>query len=212
MIISAVEERRKSLCAIYIDGELAVTIDKEVTLENRLQPGMEIDDERLFNLIMQSDIRRAKEKALWLISYRDYSKKEIYDKLIKDYSETAVENCIERLSELNLIDDEKFARKYAKDLFEIKKLSKSAVIYKLRQKGIDSELASEIAQELKPDEENVLSDLLNRKYFRSMFDEKGRKRVIGALQRAGYSYSSIKSAISCFDEENEIDKDGNIYE
>ena len=48
MEITAVEKRRKSLCAIYIDGEYALDLDKNVTLEHALNPGQQITDEELY--------------------------------------------------------------------------------------------------------------------------------------------------------------------
>lgn len=73
MIVTAIEPRRKSLSAIFIDGEYALKLDTETVIAERLKIGEEIDDERLHELIKASDTKRAKEKALWLISYRDHS-------------------------------------------------------------------------------------------------------------------------------------------
>lgn len=212
MEITAVEKRRKSLCAIYIDGEYALDLDKNVTLEHALNPGQQITDEELYALKSESDLRRAKEKALWLLSLQDYSRKSLRDKLIKDYGEQATESTLDRLEELSLVDDERYARTYAKDLFEIKKLSARAVKYKLIEKGIDRVLAQEITDEYDPDEEQQIYDLLNTKYIRNMFDEKGRRRTISALQRMGYGYSVIRSAFDEFDEENGYTKDDEYYE
>ena len=56
------------LSAVYIDGEYAMNLDTRVLLENRVDVGNELDDEALRELIDLSNERRAKEKALWLIS------------------------------------------------------------------------------------------------------------------------------------------------
>ena len=85
MVITAIEPRRKSFSAIFIDGEYALKLDTETVLLAKLKAGTEIDDERLHELIKASDARRAKEKALWLISYRDHSVGELRQKLSKDY-------------------------------------------------------------------------------------------------------------------------------
>lgn len=75
MLITAVEPRRKAMCALYIDGEYVMNLDARTVIENRFDVGREIDDEDLHEIIRLSNERRAKEKALWLISYRDHSKK-----------------------------------------------------------------------------------------------------------------------------------------
>ena len=79
MVVTAVEPRRKSFSALYIDGEFAMKLDTETLLANHIRAGVEIDDEDLHNLVIESNNKRAKEKALWLISYRDHSEKELVD-------------------------------------------------------------------------------------------------------------------------------------
>ena len=68
------------MCAVYIDGEYALKLDMQTLQENHIAQGDTLTDEQLKMLIDQSDLRRAKEKALWLLSYRDHSKKELVDK------------------------------------------------------------------------------------------------------------------------------------
>jgi len=202
MIITAIEPRRKSLSAIYIDGEFALKLDTETVLSERLKVGTEIDDERLLELIKTSDARRAKEKALWLISYRDHSEGELRQKLSKDYGEEAVDKAVERLMELGLINDENFAKKYAESLSR-KHLSQRQIQQKLRLKGIDKELSSETVEDLNLDEKEEIKALIEKKYIHKLSDEADLRRTIAALQRRGFSYSDIKSAINEFREFDE---------
>lgn len=199
MVITAIEPRRKSLSAIYIDGEFAVKLDTETVLSERLKAGMEIDDERLHNLIKTSDARRAKEKALWLISYRDHSEGELRQKLRKDYGEEAVDKAIERLKELGLISDENFAKKYAESLSH-KHLSQRQIQQKLRLKGIDKELTTETIEELDLDEKQEIKALIEKKYINKLSNEADLRRTVAALQRRGFSYSDIRSVINEFRE------------
>ena len=212
MEITAIEKRKKCLCAIFIDGEYAMDIDQNTAFEYALAPGKRITDEELYEIKNESDLHRAKEKSLWLLSFNDYSRAGLRQKLLKDYGEQAIESTLDRLEELSLIDDERFAKAYAKELFEIKKLSARAVKYKLVEKGIDRELAQAVTDDYAPDEKQQISGLLNTKYFRSMFDEKGRRHTVSSLQRMGYGYSVIRSAFDEFDEENEYIKDDDRYE
>ena len=81
MLITAIEPRRKAMSAVYIDGEFAMNLDTRTLIENRFDVGREIDDEQLREIIELSNENRAKEKALWLISYRSHSKKELTEKI-----------------------------------------------------------------------------------------------------------------------------------
>lgn len=197
MTVTAVEPRRKSLSALYIDGEYAMKLDTQTLIENRISAGVEIDDEELKQLIELSDTRRAKEKAMWLISYRDHSSKELYDKLRRDYSEEAAQKALERMQELGLINDEAFAKRYAAELHS-KHQSPSTIRYKLLQKGIDRDTAEEIVEDLDIDPAEEIKALVEKKYTRSLSDEKGLKRTVAALQRAGYRFSDIKSVLSAY--------------
>lgn len=197
MTVTAVEPRRKSLSALYIDGEYAMKLDTQTLLENRISAGVEIDDEDLHRLIELSNLRRAKEKALWLISYRDHSSKELYDKLRRDYSEDSAQKALQRMQELGLINDEAFAKRYASQLHS-KHQSPSTIRYKLVEKGIDRDLADEIIESLDINPTEEIAALVEKKYARNLSDEKGVKRTVAALQRAGYRFSDIKSVLSSY--------------
>ncbi|MBQ2971607.1 MAG: RecX family transcriptional regulator [Ruminococcus sp.] len=196
MKITAIEPKKKGLSALYIDGEFALKIDTETVLSYRIDVGDEIDDEKLKEVIDASNIKRAKDKAMWLISYRDHSKKELIDKVAKDSSYEAATKAVERLQELGLINDERYAKRYATDLLSLKHLSKSAAVRKLCDKGIDRDLARDTVDELDVDIYENIRAVINKKYSKNLFDEKGRRRCVNGLVRLGYSYSDIKAVLS----------------
>lgn len=196
MQITAIEPRRKGLSALFIDGEEAMKLDTEVILAHRFDVGREITDEELHACVLDSDMKRCKDKALWLISFRDHSRRELYDKLRRDYGEESCERALDRLEELGLVDDGRYARRYTADLINIKHLSERGVRQKLREKGIDRDLIDEVLSEVEVDEEEQIRSLIEKKYLRALDDEKGRRRCANALARLGFSYAGIKSAMS----------------
>lgn len=194
MTITAIEPRRKGFSAVYIDGEFAMKLDTQTLLENRFDVGRDIDDEKLHEIIALSNERRAKEKALWLISYRDHSKKELADKIRRTCDEDSAQKAVERLEELGLVNDESFARRYAEQLIFSKHMSKRGASYELSRKGIDKELAQEILNNIEVDEDEEIRAVLEKKY-RNLDDEKIRRRAVSALQRLGYGWDSIRRAM-----------------
>ncbi len=198
MIVTAVEPRRKSLSALYIDGEFALKLDTAILLKNRIVAGIEITDEELFELIKESDFHRAKEKAMWLISYRDHTCGELMEKLKRDFSEEASEAAVTKMVELRLMDDEAVARRYAAELHNVKHLSPKSIKYKLLGKGIDKDLAESIVDELEIDPIEEIKILIEKKYLKNLSDEKGIRRTFSALGRAGYHYGDIKAAMAPF--------------
>ena len=196
MQITAIEPRKKGLSALYIDGEFAMKLDTEVLLAHRFDVGREIDDEMLHACVLDSDTKRCKDKAMWLISFRDHSRRELFDKLKKDYPEDIAEAAVDRMEELGLVNDGRYARRYAADLIELKHLSERGIRQKLYEKGIDRELIDEILDEVEIDEAAQIRAVIEKKYARNLSDEKVRRRAVNALQRLGFGYAGIKSVLS----------------
>lgn len=195
MTVTEIKKKRKGLSGLYIDYEYALDIDTETLLSHRIDVGTDIDDEKLKVLIDHSNIKRAKDKAMWLISYRDYSKKEITEKVAKESSLDAAQKAVERLCELGLINDEKYAKRYAHDLISLKHLSKSGAVRKLKEKGIDKDLAEMVVDEFDIDYCESIRAIVDKKYAKNLSDEKGKRRCVNGLLRLGYSYSDINSVL-----------------
>ena len=80
---------------------------------------MDVPLPALEQIIFANDYRKARERALYLLEYRDHSFKELYDKLEKNYSNEVCEAVMQKMVELGLINDEEYAEKYARQLFEV---------------------------------------------------------------------------------------------
>ena len=194
MTITAIEPRRRQMCALFIDGEYVMNLDAQTLIENRFDVGREIDDDELGEIIEKSNERRAKDKALWLISYRSHSKKELFDKLRRDFDEYSAQKAVDRMQELGLINDGEFAKAYALKLVYGKKMSLRAAELELRRKGIDEITAEQALSELEYDAQTQIIEFISKKY-RNIEDEKVRRRAVAALQRKGYGWDDIKQAI-----------------
>ncbi len=203
MVITAIEPRRKAMSALYLDGEYVMNLDTRTLTENRIDVGKDIDDEDLHEIIRLSNERRAKEKALWLISYRDHSKKELADKIKRTCDVESADKAVERMEELGLVNDESYALHYAQKLIFTKHMSKNAVVYELARKGIDKELAAEILEEIEVDVSEQIRIIIDKKY-KNISDEKTRRRAVAALQRLGYRWDEIKGVIEEYTEDDSI--------
>ena len=195
MTITGIEERKKSMTALYIDGEYAVSVDTMTFLSVGKKVGSEITDDELYELIETSKYNRAKEKALYLIEYRSRTKKELYDKLVVLFGESASERAIERLEELGLINDEKYAREYAEVLLERKGFSRQRAEFELMKKGIDKDVIEEILDELEPEPVEQIRRLLQTKFVRRLSNEKDLAKTVNSLKAMGYRWSDISEAI-----------------
>lgn len=201
MLITAIEPRRKAMSALFIDGEFVMNLDTQTLLENRFDVGREIDDEDLHEIIKLSNERRAKEKALYLISYRDHSKKELTEKIRRTCDEESAQKAVERMEELGLVNDELYAERYARKLLFTKHMSKRAAEYELARKGIARETAREILEEIDVDTIQQIKAVIDKKY-KNITDEKIKRRAAAALGRLGYNWDDIRQAIDEYTEDD----------
>ncbi len=202
MELTAAEPRRKGLVQLYLDGEEAVKLDREVFLRAGLRPGDQISDEELHQLILDSDARRAKEKALYLLEHRNHSKRELTEKIARTAASwEAAEAAAGQMEELGLVDDQVYARDRAREMFLRKRWGPLRVKQELRRKGIDGELIEELLEEYRQrDEGGLVAEnvraVLETKYSGWREDEKQRRRAFAALQRRGYSYEEIREGMA----------------
>lgn len=201
MTITDIVPKRKGMSALYIDGEFALKIDTETILISSFSAGDEITDEQLKELIDKSNEKRAKDRALRLISYRDHSKKELNDKVRRSCDADSAEKAVDRLEELGLVDDEKFARRYAHQLLQVKHLAPRAAKYKLAEKGIDRDLSQQVIDEIRFEPREHIRIIIESRYSNCLNDEKERRRAVAYLQRKGYDWSDINAVIDEFVEE-----------
>ena len=202
----SVKNGRNGKVHIFLDEEYSLTVDGEYWFTSPWSRTKEIDEEDFEELKEEIEQRRAWLSALDLISIRSHSQKELIQKLRRKYSQNAAEAAAQKAAELGLVDDMAFAEMYAKELIERKKYGISRVKNELRLKGISSHIIESVLFSLDIDGKESIISLVEKKYSRKLADEKGRKQVIAALQRRGFSYSDIKSALSEFDLPDENDE------
>lgn len=179
--------------------------------------GTNVTAEELENLLSQIAFRRMYDKALDLLSARDYSRKDLETKLVQKTAEkekrsaddgvsskpvdyealraSAVLVC-NRLEELNLLNDERYARLYAAELVRNKHMSARGIRAQLGLKGISPAVADAVLQELYFDNKGAILELLHTKFKnRDLRDEKQKQRTVAALVRLGYNQGDIFSAM-----------------
>ena len=196
---------RKDKIHIYIDGEYLLTVDEIFWFSCGLVSGDEINEEELTAFEEAAGSRRAFNSALNSLDYRDHSEKEIRARLLRKHDADYVDEAVEKLIELDLVNDERYAENYARELFERKKFGKMRIKSELRAKGISADIANAAVEELfeeeEPDNVQRIVDIIGKRYYNRMNDEVGRKKVFSALQRMGYSFSDIREAMSEFSDD-----------
>lgn len=187
---------------ISIDGEYLLTVDEDFWFSSGYVSGDEIDDGDLAAFKEAAGSRLAFNSAMFSLDMRDHSEKEIRQKLSRKYDAHSVDTAVEKLVDLGLVNDRRYAELLTRELFERKKYGKNRVRSELFRKGIDSDIVNEVLEayeeENEPDNVEKIVDIIRKKYYNKLIDEKSRQKVVAALVRLGYSFSDIRQAMREF--------------
>lgn len=207
MIITSLIKDKRHLTKLMLSDGTEILIDNDVCIENSLYTGMEVEPEFIKELKFDSDYKRAKSRALWYLDRMDYTEKALSEKLIKaGFSKRAVAAVMANLVEFSMIDDRRFAERYAERLIE-QNTSKREALNKMYLKGIPYDLAKEVLDEIDSDEESQIAELLERKYASKLSAENGMQKVFAALIRKGFSYSAVRAAMKKYNDDLEYSED-----
>ncbi len=190
---------------VLCDGEYTYTVDAEYWFSSPYYGKSNIEDEEELAAFYEAvGSRCAFIAGLRLLSYRDHSEKELINKLCqKGHKREYAEIACESLKNYGYVNDERYAQSLAESLVERKGMSIRGVKTELFHKGISREIAENIVEGLDFDPVLRIIDLINTKYSRCLSDEKGMKRMISSLQRLGYKWSDINSALRQIEIETE---------
>lgn len=200
-ILSVEKYKGNTFCIILENGE-HIYINDSVVSEYGLKSGVETDAATLEKAKTADLKRKAKERALYLLSYRDHSYVELFDKLIKTYPEEIAYETCDKMVSLGFINDENYATRLANQMYNNKYFGLRKIRYELKVKGFSEEIIDTATAEIAEfDFKEKLYELVDKKYARYLTDEKGVKKVTNALARLGHNFSDIKEVIKDYLEE-----------
>ena len=139
---------------------------------------------------------------MFSLDLRDHSERELRNKLSRKFDDNSVDTAMEKLLDLGLVNDRRYAENLTRELFERKKYGKNRVKSELFKRGIDSVTVNEVLEEYENenDTDNIktIVDIIQKKYYNKLIDDKSRQKVVAALVRLGYSFGDIRQAMREF--------------
>ena len=148
----------------------------------------------------------ALELALRFLRYRSRSEAEVKRRLVRGgYPSAIIEETLERLRSLHYIDDEAFARDWARARTQNRGDGPKRIEQQLCAKGVAPSLAREVIRETfsQIDEIENARKLLQKRYHGNHFsDPQITRRAAAFLQRRGYSGKAIFDLLHCPVEED----------
>lgn len=186
-------QRRKGRYNIYVDGEFFSGIDDLAIVQTGLKTGMEIDEEKLKEVVFSCEVRSAFEKLVDLLSAMR-SKKDLQDKLkTKGYAKDVIDSAIKKAEDYGYIDDREFARCFVSSK---KNKSRREIKEALISKGIDKEIIEEALSGISNDDERNIASALAEKYMKNKTcDQKTLQNLYAFLMRKGFGGEMISSIV-----------------
>ena len=202
-ILSDIRPTRRGRMALFFrnaagEEEFLFSVDEETCALQHLKPGTRLSTVELEAVRNQSDLRRAKDRALQYISVRDHASGELYRKLCEKFDEPTAAAAVAEMYRLGLLDDAAFAVRRAAYLAK-KGKSRREIDRTLAGLGIVREDREAALEQLPDAEEDTLRALIEKQYKSKLAAGK-RDNVAAALARRGYSGGLIRRVLAEYDE------------
>ncbi|MFW5972597.1 MAG: RecX family transcriptional regulator [Bacteroidota bacterium] len=197
------QRKRPERVSVYLDEAFAFSVHQDIILEYSLTKGEHLSVERQLSILGADERLRARGRAMDLLSHKARTGFELTQRLSRDgFSDDAVQAAVQRLTELDFIDDRLFALEYASARARNKGYGPERIRYELIRKGINRNLADSTVTGLFASEqsENELATDFARSRLSRLNNEsdflRKKKKLYDALRRRGFSGDVIRRVIA----------------
>lgn len=198
-------EKKKRLYLIEIDETEKLYVTEDTIVHFMMTKGMIITTEELENIKQFAQFSYGKNMALYYLSFKKRTEKEVRDYLLQhEIDIKIIPKIIQNLKEDKWIDDKNYARQIIASNMISGNKGSYLLKQKLTQKGIPQTI---IEQELAkidffPLAEKIAQKLLH-KYETKLPQKALNEKILQFLINKGFNYSEAKTALSTL----EIEKD-----
>lgn len=203
MTVTAITDVSKKQCKICLDYELCFVLYKGELCQYGIAEGEELPEETRHKVLEELLPRRAKLRAMNLLQRRDYTERQLKDKLLEGgYPERTADQAVEYVKSYRYIDDMRYAQGYLSAFAGRKSLRRME--RELQQKGIAKDVLDQAVQTWQEqdggqDELQMACELLSKKHYdRNSTDRREQHRLYNFLAYRGFSGEVIRKAL-CMD-------------
>lgn len=200
MKVTRIEELTKSRSRVYIEEEFAFVLYKGELRSYHIVEGEELSPEDYETIMGQVLPKRAKLRAMNLLKSREYTTKQLHDKLRDGgYPERIIAEALAYVESFHYTDDLRYAVAYITGHESAR--SRRRIEQDLLGKGIDKDTLEKAWQEWEAqggeqDEQAMIRELLRKRgYDPETADRKEKQRQGAFLLRKGFSGENVRRAI-----------------
>ena len=196
MLVTSITETTRKKVKIEFDHQFTLVLYKGELKAFSLREGAEVPDTIIETIEQQILNKRATKYAMNLLVKKDYTSKELTDKLTKaGYTENSAGAALAYVASYHYVDDLSYARRYLETYSDRKSIKKMQM--ELRQKGISDELFWQAKDEAQMESEEDTLRYYAQKKARSLdlSEEKDRQKLLRFLVGRGFSFGDSKEIL-----------------
>ncbi|MFQ9483821.1 MAG: regulatory protein RecX [Lachnospira sp.] len=208
-IVTKIEELSGKRRLVYINGEQAFALYSTEVRRYGIAEGKALAQEDLEQLRTELLDKRAVKRAMYLLQAKDYTEKELTEKLQRDfYPQESVEGALAYVRHFGYLSDERFAQMYVQ--FKGQKKSRKQIELFLQKKGISRELIDQACEEYYGQNEDseleqILVQMRRKAAGKLPLSYEEKMKLMGSFYRKGFQSDSIKKALDIVVSECEHD-------
>lgn len=199
MIVTSIKAHisQRGKYSVFIDGEYVFSLSDSALLESKLVRGQDLDEKQIEAFKQRSADDLLFEQTIRYVSLRLRTAWEVKSYLSrKGASPALITSILNKLSDIHLIDDEKYVRAYINDRQLFRPTSRRKIILELQKKHIDGEVIKDAAAAVleQNEEQTALQAIIRRLRKQSRYQND--LKLMQYLSRQGFNYGDIKAALS----------------
>ncbi|MDQ0215983.1 regulatory protein [Oikeobacillus pervagus] len=191
----SVQQKNKERYNIFLNDEYAFSVDEAVLTRFQLKKGKDVSHHEIQEFQIADDLRKSVNKAIHYLSRRMRSEQEVRNYLRKiEVEEAIIQAVIDRLYELNYLNDDEFTEAYVKTQMNTTDKGTELITKELKEKGIQDDLIDKhlsiFPEELQLEKaEKIVQKIALKNRNESAVQIK--KKAEQSLRRKGYSWGVI---------------------
>lgn len=188
------QQKRADRYSVFVDDKYAFSLSESALLESGLHSGQELTREQVAEYRKLSADDKLYGQALRYVALRPRTQWEIETYLArKGGSPALTEQIVNKLSNIDLINDEKFAQAFVADRRLLRPASRRKLIAELKKRHVAGELIERAVGGEPDDEHAALAEVIAKKRRQTKYQDD--LKLMQYLARQGFNYDDIKTAL-----------------
>lgn len=184
---------------IFINYEPAFALYTSEIRKYAIKKNMILPIDVYQKLLTEIFDKRATARAMNLLQAKDYSKKELTDRLVKDYyPQSSISHALEYVEKFGYVDDSRYANNYVQ--FKATSKSRKQIVLFLQKKGIAQDVIDGACDRYYEQNTDAELDMILTQMRKKMsgiqeFSYEDRMKLMGSFYRKGFHADMIKKAL-----------------